>query len=238
MKSIAILSDVHANLPALEATLENLARRQTPIGTYHLGDLVGYAPWPNEVVALLREQGIPGVQGNYDSTLATRYEHCGCGYTDPKDVELAHLSYSWTLEHTSEDLACCLLLHLPATEDQGKLEPHNLAGKPALLHLDQPLLREEPVFLGQSHGVSFIVAHEKEQQALISHMIPQAGCDMVPKRSVQGRKRFVQEEDLRSGQKGPAKGHPLLLAAGQTSRPSFQEVVNHKSFCNLSLIHI
>ena len=72
---------------------------------------------------------------------ATRYEHCGCGYTDPKDVELAHLSYSWTLEHTSEDLACCLLLHLPATEDQGKLEPHNLAGKPALLHLDQPLLR-------------------------------------------------------------------------------------------------
>jgi predicted phosphodiesterase len=102
VKSIAILSDIHANLPALEATLDELAELEGLVGTYHLGDLVGYAPWPNEVVALLRERGIPGIQGNYDSTVATHYEHCGCGYKDPKDVELAHLSYSWTLEHVSE----------------------------------------------------------------------------------------------------------------------------------------
>ncbi len=101
MRSIAILSDIHANLPALEATLEALAHRDGLVGTYHLGDLVGYAPWPNEVVALLQDRGIPGIQGNYDSTVATHYEHCGCSYTDPRDVELAHLSFSWTLEHTS-----------------------------------------------------------------------------------------------------------------------------------------
>ena len=35
--------------------------------------------------------------------MATRYDHCGCSYKDPRDVELAHLSYSWTLEHTSEE---------------------------------------------------------------------------------------------------------------------------------------
>ena len=68
---------------------------------YHLGDLVGYAPWPNEVVALLRERAIPGVAGNYDSTTATDYEHCGCRYEDPRQEELSHLSYAWTRANVS-----------------------------------------------------------------------------------------------------------------------------------------
>jgi predicted phosphodiesterase len=100
--TLAIISDIHANLPALEAVLDDLARREGVAGTYHLGDLVGYAPWPNEVVTLLKREGIPGVAGNYDSTVATRYEHCGCGYEDPRDIELAHLSFEWTLRHTTE----------------------------------------------------------------------------------------------------------------------------------------
>jgi len=69
--------------------------------TYHLGDLVGYAPWPNEVVSLLRENGIPGVAGNYDSTVATRYDHCGCRYEDPRQEALSHESYAWTLDHVT-----------------------------------------------------------------------------------------------------------------------------------------
>lgn len=103
MSAIAILSDIHSNLPALEAVLADLARREDVLGTYHLGDLVGYAPWPNETVALLRARGITGISGNYDSTVATGYDHCGCSYQDPKDVELAHLSFSWTLEHVTEE---------------------------------------------------------------------------------------------------------------------------------------
>jgi predicted phosphodiesterase len=103
VKTIAVISDIHANLPALEAVLDDLAGREGLAGIYHLGDLVGYAPWPNEVVDLLVKKGIPGVAGNYDSTVATRYEHCGCSYEDPRDVELAHESFSWTLEHVSEE---------------------------------------------------------------------------------------------------------------------------------------
>jgi len=101
--TVAVISDIHANLPALECVLEDVARREGIIGTYHLGDLVGYAPWPDEVIDLLKKKGVPGIAGNYDSTVATRYKHCGCGYEDPRDVELAHLSFSWTLEHTSEE---------------------------------------------------------------------------------------------------------------------------------------
>lgn len=98
----ALISDVHANLPALEAVLEDVGRRGVD-ATYHLGDLVGYAPWPNETVALLRERGIPGVAGNYDSTVGSDYKHCGCRYEDPHQEELSHISYSWTREHVSAD---------------------------------------------------------------------------------------------------------------------------------------
>jgi predicted phosphodiesterase len=99
----ALISDIHANLPALDAVLGDIDRRGDADAVYHLGDLVGYAPWPDEVVARLRERGIPGIAGNYDSTLATDYEHCGCRYEDPRQEELSHQSYAWTREHASQD---------------------------------------------------------------------------------------------------------------------------------------
>lgn len=98
----ALLSDIHANLPALEAVLEDIGR-STVDAAYHLGDLVGYAPWPNETVALLRERGISGVAGNYDSTVGTGYKHCGCRYEDARQEELSHVSYNWTRQHVSTD---------------------------------------------------------------------------------------------------------------------------------------
>lgn len=97
-----LLSDVHANRPALEAVLRDAQTKGDLTGIYHLGDLVGYAPWPNEVVSMLQSAGIPGVAGNYDSTVATGYKHCGCRSENAHQEELAHQSFSWTLEHTSE----------------------------------------------------------------------------------------------------------------------------------------
>jgi predicted phosphodiesterase len=92
----ALISDIHANLPALEAVLTDIATHARADATYHLGDLVGYAPWPDEVVALLERAGIPGVAGTYDSTVATDYKHCGCKYEDPVQEALSHRSYEWT----------------------------------------------------------------------------------------------------------------------------------------------
>lgn len=100
---VALISDIHANLPALEAVLADIAGRNGVDATYHLGDLVGYAPWPNETVALLRKKGITGVAGNYDSTVATDYKHCGCKYEDPRQEDLSHLSYEWTRANVSAE---------------------------------------------------------------------------------------------------------------------------------------
>lgn len=126
----ALLSDVHANLPALEAVLADIERQRDVAGTYHLGDLVGYAPWPNETVSLLRRCQIPGVAGNYDSTVATDYQHCGCRYEDPRQEELSHISYEWTRRHvrpeTKEYLAS-----LPFRIDLRPLGGH--AAKPTVI---------------------------------------------------------------------------------------------------------
>ncbi len=99
----ALISDVHANLPALEAVLEDIPDRCGPLPTFHLGDLVGYAPWPDETVSLLKGLGIEGIAGNYDSTVATDYKHCGCRYEDARQEELSHLSYEWTRQHCSAE---------------------------------------------------------------------------------------------------------------------------------------
>ena len=98
----ALISDIHGNLPALDAVLGDIAARSDISATYHLGDLVGYAPWPNEVAERLVTAGVTGVAGNYDSTVATDYKHCGCKYEDPHQEELSHLSYGWTRAHISE----------------------------------------------------------------------------------------------------------------------------------------
>jgi predicted phosphodiesterase len=98
---LALISDIHANLPALEAVLDSIRQRGDVDAIYHLGDLVGYAPWPDETVERIRTEGIAGVAGNYDSTVATDYKHCGCKYEDPRQEELSHLSYGWTRERVS-----------------------------------------------------------------------------------------------------------------------------------------
>ena len=60
----AVFSDIHANLSALDAALDAVG----PVdGLWHLGDVVGYGPEPDEVVARLVERGAIGVQGNHDA---------------------------------------------------------------------------------------------------------------------------------------------------------------------------
>ena len=99
----ALLSDVHANLEALDAVLADIDRRGDVDATYHLGDLVGYASRPNEVVARIHERAIPGVAGNYDSTVALAYKHCGCRSESPRQEELAHISFSYTCDATTAE---------------------------------------------------------------------------------------------------------------------------------------
>lgn len=81
---LAIFSDVHANLPALEAVLADVDARQ-PDTVYCLGDLVGYATWPNEVIACIRARRIPTIAGNYDVGVGANSPDRGCAYKEASD---------------------------------------------------------------------------------------------------------------------------------------------------------
>lgn len=62
---IAIISDIHANLPAFEEVLNDIDKRQVD-AVYCLGDLVGYNVWPNAVIREIRRRRIATIVGNHD----------------------------------------------------------------------------------------------------------------------------------------------------------------------------
>lgn len=71
---LALISDVHANLPALEAVLAAVRRRGVD-GVLVAGDVVGSGPHPAEVVEVLAEHGVTGVRGNVDRKVLALAEH-------------------------------------------------------------------------------------------------------------------------------------------------------------------
>lgn len=95
--TIALLSDIHANLPALEACLADIEKRQ-PDQIFCLGDLVGYNIWPNEVIREIRRRGIPTIAGNYDYGIGRSSDDCGCAYKTDDEKANGAVSIGFTNE--------------------------------------------------------------------------------------------------------------------------------------------
>ena len=148
----ALISDIHANLPALRVVLADIDARRDVDAIYHLGDLTGYAPWPNEVVKLLRERAITGISGNYDSTVATNYKHCGCRADTPHDEELSHLSYEWTRARVTDETRK-YLASLPFRLDIRPLGGHVSGPAITLVHGNQTL---NTVYVTEDRPDSFL----------------------------------------------------------------------------------
>ena len=98
MKIIA-LGDIHGNLPALEVALRE-SRAEGYDVVCHTGDLVGFAPFPEETVALVRSEKIPGVRGNVDESVSVQAEDFGSHGGEAQKRRLERLAYAWTVEHT------------------------------------------------------------------------------------------------------------------------------------------
>jgi len=99
---IVLFSDIHANLPALEACFESI-EEQKPDAIYCLGDLVGYNIWPNEVINEIRRRGIPTIAGNYDQGIGLTSDECGCAYKTDKEKEMGAVSISFTNSIVKQD---------------------------------------------------------------------------------------------------------------------------------------
>jgi putative phosphoesterase len=97
-EAVAVIADIHGNLPALRASLDRIDELGIE-RIYCGGDLVGYGPQPNEVCALIEHQLIPTI---YGYAIARDEHDCGCAYIDQHDRELGQESVEWTLVNTNQ----------------------------------------------------------------------------------------------------------------------------------------
>jgi putative phosphoesterase len=156
---VAVITDIHGNLAALEATLDWLDQEGIE-RVYCGGDLVGYGAYPNEVCALIEDRGIPTIYGNYDYAIARDLDDCGCAYIDAHDRELGQLSVTWTLEHTDQR-AKDFMRELPfdLRFDVGEVAVHLVHGSPR--KVNEYLFEDKPASLYER------LAAGEEAQALV-----------------------------------------------------------------------
>jgi putative phosphoesterase len=109
---LAVLSDIHANLSALEAVLGDVQARPLD-GVYCLGDLVGYGPFPNEVTKRIRGERIPTIMGNYDDGVGFDREECGCAYREAGERMRGQQSLEWTKARVTAENKAFLRTLLP-----------------------------------------------------------------------------------------------------------------------------
>lgn len=126
----AIISDVHSNIHALESVFRDKEEQGADV-VICAGDLVGYCPFPNEVVSGLRESGAVCIAGNHDRAVVN---------LDPTGMNpLAANAVFWTAKHISDENMAFLK----------KLRPQatlNFAGTPAAMFHGSPRMDDEYVF--------------------------------------------------------------------------------------------
>jgi predicted phosphodiesterase len=99
---IALFSDIHANLPALEACLSDIDSKAVD-SVFCLGDLVGYNIWPNKVINEIRRRKIPTLAGNYDYGIGRASDDCGCAYKTDHEKGNGAQSISYTNQVIKSD---------------------------------------------------------------------------------------------------------------------------------------
>jgi putative phosphoesterase len=142
---VAVITDIHANLPALESALARIDELGIE-RVYCGGDLVGYGPHPNEVCAAIEARAIPTIYGNYDYAIARDLHDCGCAYITPHDRELGQQSVEWTLINTDESSKAFMRdLPFELRFDVGGTSVHLVHGSPR--KVNEYLFEDKPASL-------------------------------------------------------------------------------------------
>ncbi len=150
---LAVISDIHANLYALEAVLEEIDR-DPPDEIWCLGDTVGYGPRPNECCAIVRDRCSRTLVGNHD-LVALGSAEVGLEDFNPE----AAAASRWTTKELTPDSRAFLSSLEPAAKLEGFELYHGSPRDPVWEYvLDEAavvesfMLTEAPVILvGHSH---------------------------------------------------------------------------------------
>jgi putative phosphoesterase len=130
---VALIGDVHANLPALEAVLAH-AREGGATRIWNIGDFVGYGPFPDEVVRRLRREGAIGIAGNYDLKVL-KFKKKQDKWRTSKRPE-KWLAFKWAYEHLSKESR----MYLRSLSQELRMR---VAGRKILLTHASPASNEE-----------------------------------------------------------------------------------------------
>ena len=98
---LIFISDIHANLPALEAVWVDL-QKHSPDTIFCLGDLVNFAGWDNEVIDFIRSHNIITIQGNHDEGIGNRNDKFPYSYKTQAQKEFGILSIKSVQEKITE----------------------------------------------------------------------------------------------------------------------------------------
>ena len=132
---VALIGDVHANLPALEAVLAHAQGRGVQ-AIWHVGDFVGYGPFPDQVVKRLRREGALSIVGNYDLK-ALKFKKKDRKWRQSKRPE-KWFAFKWAYGNLSKKSR----KYLRSLPQEIRLE---VAGQCVLLTHGSPVSNEEPL---------------------------------------------------------------------------------------------
>lgn len=142
MRRIALYSDIHGNLAALDAVLADIDASGIA-ERICLGDLVGYGPEPVGVIERVRATGDPVIQGNYDRGVGGRLGDCGCYYPTPESKADGAVSYAFAVDAVGdEDAAWLAGLRSDLRFDQGGLRLLICHGSPR--RINEYLMPDRP----------------------------------------------------------------------------------------------
>ena len=208
---IAVIADLHANLPALQAVLDDVLALGCDT-IWCVGDLVGRGPHPGEVVDEIRRLDIRIVQGNWDEAVGLRREHPGVTWTSPEAEAAGLSSLAWTIAHTSDEQRSWLR-QLPVA-DRFSVEDRSV-----LLFHGSPLRQNEYLWSDRPSRVLARVSSEQGDDLLCFGHTHEAFHRVV------GRSHFVAAGSVGSGSYAdPGARYAVIDVAGADLMVTFRSV--------------
>jgi len=188
----AAISDVHSNLEALEAVLEDIGRRKVK-SLLFLGDAVGYGPNPNECVSLLEERAKVLLAGNHD--------WAALGLTDISGFNpMAQAAILWTREVLTEEARKAI---------EGFSLVRNMGRQGMLLVHSSPFMPEEWHYVFTLSDAEENFRHFTQRICLIGHSHQPFIIERLPS----GEMRVHREEAALE------KGNRYIINAGSVGQP-------------------
>ena len=207
---IAVIGDIHANLPALRAVIDDVAR----IGAdalYCVGDVVGRGPHPNEVVSELRRLEIPTVQGNWDEAIGMDRDQTGAAWATADAEAEGIAAMRWAAERLSEENKAWLR-QLPATLRV------SLAGRSIFFFHGSPLRASEYLWASRPSRVLARIASDEADDLFCFGHTHEAFHRVV------GKSHFVACGSVGCGTDGDARARYAVVYVGEPIAVGFRSV--------------